>query len=551
MKKRIQNIYLIIIIIIMLFQTLYKIYIDTTKEDFFIDEIYSYGLMNNDEAFIFKRDDFSGNWHTGEYFNDYTVINSNEIFNISSVYRNQVEDVHPPLYYLLLRIAATGTINYFTKWTGLILNIIIYIFSAILVYKIGKILFRDRLHSILLLVLYGFSLFSMQNTTYIRMYQLLELQMLLLMHWHLKNYNKKLNYKELFKLGIYIITGFLTHYYYAVAAIAFYILNMIRYLKTKNKKDIIKYNVCLVISAMIAVLIFPASIEHIFSGYRGKASINKLMYTGSAKPFFLNVLSYLKLISENMFNIVELKYLIIPVILLIIYMMIKKRKVNMKVIYITSFIIIYVLIIAKSAPYSDLRYIMSAMVFVLIVLEYFVKNGLQILIKNKKILYAICIIMTIILSVPLVQNDKLKYMYYGNQQQIEKLEEYASIPAIYIYHDADMTQNKFVSNVNYLRILENVYILNNNELFFGEDSIYDEIYSDGFMYFEMGTLDDIELNINIDEILEGIDTSNGILICSEGYSTEYFTEYFVKNTEFNNSEKIIGMDNIRICRIYK
>ena len=47
-------------------------------------------------------------------FEDYLEVNNNEIYNIKPVYENQKNDVHPPLYYLLLRISATFTINKFT-----------------------------------------------------------------------------------------------------------------------------------------------------------------------------------------------------------------------------------------------------------------------------------------------------------------------------------------------------------------------------------------------------------------------------------------------------
>ena len=196
---------IIFLILIILVQVLFKIYLDYNKEDFFIDELYSYGLMNYKQAFIFEEESFRENWHNKEYFDDYLVVSEDEALDFSPVYDNQEEDYHPPLYYLLLRIAASFTIGYFTKWSGLILNILIFIGSAIMVFLIGRKLFKSDKYALLLTFIYGFSKFSSENTLFIRMYQLLELQMLFLAYWYLKNYQKeKLGIKELFLFGVLI-----------------------------------------------------------------------------------------------------------------------------------------------------------------------------------------------------------------------------------------------------------------------------------------------------------------------------------------------------------
>lgn len=69
---------------------------------------------------------------------DYLTVNQNEEWNLKPVYENQKNDVHPPLYYLLLRISASFAIDRFSKWSGIILNIIIFTVSNVLVFKISK-----------------------------------------------------------------------------------------------------------------------------------------------------------------------------------------------------------------------------------------------------------------------------------------------------------------------------------------------------------------------------------------------------------------------------
>lgn len=137
-KKLNKKTIIILLTVIILIQTLVRIYVGAKKEYFHIDEAYSYSLMNYDKIQITENDDFYDNWHTKDYYKDYLSVNSNEVWNLKPVYENQKNDVHPPFFYLLLRIAATFTVDNFTKWTGIILNIVIYIFSSIFIYLISK-----------------------------------------------------------------------------------------------------------------------------------------------------------------------------------------------------------------------------------------------------------------------------------------------------------------------------------------------------------------------------------------------------------------------------
>ena len=119
---------IIAFIVIIVLQIIAIVYATSQREYYHIDEIYSYGLMHYKRAFIYENEDFINNWHNSEYFKDYIEINDSEKYDFSAVYNNQAEDVHPPIYYLLLRIACSFNINIFSIWPGTILNIILFIY---------------------------------------------------------------------------------------------------------------------------------------------------------------------------------------------------------------------------------------------------------------------------------------------------------------------------------------------------------------------------------------------------------------------------------------
>ena len=137
-KEKIMNNKLIIIIlaIIIVLQVVARVYLGEKKEYFHMDEMYSYGLMNYNKLNIADNEDFYDTWHNKQYYKDYLEVNSDEVWNLKPVYENQKNDVHPPLFYLLLRIASTFTVDNFTKWSGIWLNIIISIATTILTFLI-------------------------------------------------------------------------------------------------------------------------------------------------------------------------------------------------------------------------------------------------------------------------------------------------------------------------------------------------------------------------------------------------------------------------------
>ena len=129
---------ILIIVILILIQSIIYVFVGANKSYLHIDEAYSYGLTNYDKVEIEENADFYNTWHNKEYYEDYLTVNEDEIGDFKPVYENQKNDVHPPLYYLLLRIAMSFSVGSFSKWAGFGLNIVIYAFITILAYLILK-----------------------------------------------------------------------------------------------------------------------------------------------------------------------------------------------------------------------------------------------------------------------------------------------------------------------------------------------------------------------------------------------------------------------------
>lgn len=524
MKKK-KTLFIILFLVILIAQIFAKIYVDCEKSDFFIDEFYSYALMNYKIPFIFQEETFMNNWHDNSYFKDYVSIQKDEVLNIAPVYTNQVKDVHPPFYYLLLRITSTFFIDTFSKWPGLILNLIIYIFSAILVFKIAKKLFKNNWYALISLFAYGFSVFSTENTLYIRMYQLFELNLLLITYWHIKNYNTNLKLKNYMLLILLVVLGFLTHYYYILFFIGLYLIYFFNYIKNKEYKLLLKYTGTLLLAGGIILLIFPYCLSHLFLGYRGSNSIYKLFNITNTITF---IKGYLGLINShifvNGFSILFITLIFIKLIL-ILYKYIKTKKISFNIkkelLFVTIPVIFYLLIVIRTSPFVDIRYISPIMVYILLFTIYFIQNILNNFVHNKKIVITLMSIIVLIFTIPnFIYHKGFLYIYNEQKEVFDMLKkEYRSVPCIYIYASASEMFNSFVYDYNFILQSDKVYVT---------DGITPE---------------------TAPEIIKNVDTSKGILIYDKEYNLPNILR-FIELKEFNSYRIINKSYNCSIFYVY-
>ena len=121
------------------------------------------------------------------------------------------------------------------------------------------------------------TLASCSNVVYIRMYALLTLEILITIFLHIKLLEqKKINPKLLVGIGISVLVGVLTHYYYLIYLVSLYLIFLIKYIKEKKLKNLLYYTLTMVISGILSLIIFPYSINHMFFGYRGQGVISNL-----------------------------------------------------------------------------------------------------------------------------------------------------------------------------------------------------------------------------------------------------------------------------------
>ena len=235
------------------------------KNGMFIDEIYTYGLSNSHYA-PFLEDvaggELEGAVLTRQDLLDYVTVGEDEFFDLGSVYYNQVHDVHPPLYYWLFHLASCLTPGVFSKWTGLILDLVLYFLTLIALYRLCLRLFGSRAAALASLLLYGLSGLGLATMLMIRMYVLITLFSVLLALWITRLMEDgRLRWSIL--AGLTIFLGLMTQYYFVFYAF-FVCAAFVFYAAVKKRwKDLGLFALCAFAGVGLLLVAFPACITHL------------------------------------------------------------------------------------------------------------------------------------------------------------------------------------------------------------------------------------------------------------------------------------------------
>ncbi len=256
------------------------------KSGMFIDEIYTYGLSNSQYAPYLsdiKGGDMTGKTFTRQELLDYVTVTDGEGLAPGSVYYNQARDVHPPLYYWLFNAVSLLAGPVFSKWTGLILDYVIYMLALIALYRLAMKLFSRREIAAAAVILYGLSGLGLSTMLMIRMYVLMTLFTLCLalcIASLLEGFSKK----TCILTGVSIFLGLMTQYYFVFYAF-FLCAGAVLYLLLKKRgRELLWFVPCAFAGVALMAAVFPACFSQLFA--------DKLVSGGSAVENLSNLSQY-------------------------------------------------------------------------------------------------------------------------------------------------------------------------------------------------------------------------------------------------------------------
>lgn len=458
----------ILFIVALILIVLVMIFFINKKEGFHCDEVFSYGSSNSTYSNVFysywkidpeklffdeyvmqgnvfdiignvkyyyidnteerdrlikeKEDEQTEKWRTREEAIDYMQVTGNgDAFNFSSVYWNQISDVHPPLFYTLVNAVSSVIQNNSTKYIIFGINVVFFVLTAYFMRKI-LIEIKKKELAVLTVLLYGLSIAGISTVIFLRMYMMLTFFTVLFLYLNIKIINNDFHVdkRKIIELILTTVGGFLTQYFFCFYALLVVIIMSIIFLIKKKYKELLKYISIFVISAIIGILIFPMSLYHMFFGERGVGYF-------ANEDYFLRLKTFTELILNNFGanNIIGIALLILSVFVVIIV----KRKENLPIFCVISIpIVCYIMIIAQIAPYIELRYIMN----VLPIASIFVVMMVGSMFDNRNYEILLVAVMVVGLSGYGFLTQKPIGLYEGYSEYLEVAEENKDLDLVYV-----------------------------------------------------------------------------------------------------------------------
>lgn len=338
------------------------------KEYMYEDEVWSYTLANSHTDGLLRFE--NGEWITSEELFQEIVVMPDERFDYKNAIHNQTLDAHPPFYAIILHTVCSLFPGKFSKWFGLSINFVAFIFLIAIYYKQLKVLFDDGKKALYITAMYSLSLAMMIRILYIRMYMILVVFTSLCMLLHiskLKQFavgksngnlsdikSEKVDIKFICLLIVCTFFGGFTHFYYFVFAFfvsAFYCLYLVF---NKQYKQIIQYVLAYVVAFVMLILAYGSAFTVLENSDYSVFSGSDVFPYGTVR---LRLGTIIQIISEQMFGKL-LKPILLIFVIYIIWLFVSKKmstkdvwKIDISYYMIAFTIAGYFAVITLTAPY--------------------------------------------------------------------------------------------------------------------------------------------------------------------------------------------------------
>lgn len=243
------------------------------KKQCHCDEVYSYGLSNSFyQPFVgsqeFHMKDLKGvnEWISGDASHDYITVQEGEQFRYDSVWYNQGQDRHPPLFYVVIHTVCSFFPDTFSFWFGFIPNLVYFAVTQFFLYKLGKNILKSRYLALLFCTFYGFTPAAISNTLFIRMYCMLTMWTVIFMYLHsrLSITENNVKIKQFIPFTVITALGVLTQYLFLFVAFVTAVCYCLWYIINKKYKTFLIYGFSMLTGALLLFAIFPKGIDHLF-----------------------------------------------------------------------------------------------------------------------------------------------------------------------------------------------------------------------------------------------------------------------------------------------
>ena len=402
------------------------------KKGMHVDEYYSYGLSNYSGDDIFMHVDLGKTYDDpAQPFLEYMAVQPGNGFSYGNVWKKQSADVHPPFYYVILHTICSLFPAKFSIWFAAVINIAFFGGIIFLTYLTMKRLAMRRTTAMTAALFCALAGGLLQINTFLRMYTMLMFYTSLLTWLHVKYYeNQPLRFFIYYPLTI--LSGMLTHYYFFIFLFLQGMYFGISLLVRRHWKSALLYLAETLTAMAAAVIIFPAMITHIFTGYRGKESLDNL---ASSSGYIDSLRDFLQIINKNLTGNMLYIILLLFVAALVCRLHINRRAaIKNRCLWGMLLIpgVCYFLLVSKIAVYHYDRYISPIYPVLILLISGLIDLTVRTFFRDKKLRFTVSVLLT--MGCIFLSYWGCDWTYFEKQTalSVETAKEYAGLDCIIV-----------------------------------------------------------------------------------------------------------------------
>ncbi len=395
-------------------------WLTSQKVSFHVDEMLTFGLSNSYFLPFFEEPSINGGIViTGADFTDYLTA-ADHPFSYGSVIYNQIQDVHPPLYYFVVHTICSVASGLSFTMIGYIVNAL---FAALTIIGLFSWAYRrfDRLTAYLTAVCVGFGVSTFSMFVFFRMYMMLLYFTFLLAVSLYEIYAGNREGKARIWLGISLCLGALTQYYFLIYAFFACLVLLIFLCVEKRWQDLKDTLIVAGASACIYYSIWGnIIIRHVFSGYKGEQAF---LAAVTVDGTLYKIRTYFGFLLEQIFSLrfLSVGFFVLLAVLLIILAV---RGSNEKITYFRGLLLLllpsllYVCTISKVSSSEEERYITNVVPLIwvsLLAVVFFTC-------RKKGCRTALSVVLAALLFVDLATASAPEYLYLSDESMVEYLQ---------------------------------------------------------------------------------------------------------------------------------
>lgn len=531
------------------------------KEGYYCDELYSYHFVCQVDypSINGARDGVSwlNAWYTPDYFMDYFTITREEAFDFSGTWESIRQDVHPPVFYILLEMVCSAASfilpGVFSRWFGIFINIVFFVMTIAVLYLLAKRMMKSESWAAAVCMIYGVGTGAVSTVVFIRMYMIFTFASILFVYLNAVIWEKLWKQKAKIGVGTYCalaaatVLGILTHYYFIVYAFFVCVFIWGSALLWKKLRFALEYALAMAAGILCSLFIWPEMITDVFLDYRGEEAFSNL---AGNSAFGEAVAAFGGLINKELFGgwfgaIIALFALGIilrevrrrweiekTVSTEGLQYRFERKEVRKKIEFgicredlfwgqMVLAMIFYVFLIAKIAPYREDRYIFNIYPVIILAVAYAGKRlfcGLG----ADRLWSGTVIGMMLLAAAAGYITPGVNYLFKGTNWEMEVAESYSHLPTFYVT-EAN-SRYRVCGDSVYLSKAQHIYPIKEEGIAgiknaLGE--ISEEEASQFLVYIDLSFLD-------MEEVLGEVMQELGCSQAERLYKTEYSVAYVVE-----------------------